>query len=177
MIDTREAVRWLDVYSDELVSLSLLVRARTLQDKTDEEMCEIYDGLVVAIIEKQKEAMMLAHDIVTATDGRRAGSDSLGDVLGVNAAIQRCVLAIDQAEKALKPPQESFADGMARIHRMVAAKEKEAKEAKQAKEANQGEEASPCAQPDVNDPAADVSLASEQPLTDRSQGAQSCARN
>jgi hypothetical protein len=108
-------------------SLWLLVphRARyglsdRLQDETDEEMCEIFDGLVVAIIEKQKEAIMLAHDIVTATDRRRAGSDSLGDVLEVNAAIQRCMLAIDQAEKALKPSQESFADGMARIQRMAA---------------------------------------------------------
>jgi hypothetical protein len=142
MIDTGEAVRWLDIYSDDLVSLSLLVRASTLQDKTDEEMCEIYEGLKSAIETKQKEAMMLAHDIVATKKRRSAGSDSLADVLGVNAAIQRCVLAANQANEALKPPQESFAEGMARIHAMVAAREREAKEAKEreAKEAKEAKE-------------------------------------
>jgi hypothetical protein len=143
-IDTGEAVKCLDIYSDDLVSLSLLVRASTFQDETDEEMCEIYEGLKSAIEEKQKKAIVLAHDIVAATDRRRAGSDSLAEALGVNAAIRRCVLAVDQANEALKPPQESFAEGMARIHRKVAAREKEAKEA------------NPVSQSAVNDPAAGV---------------------
>jgi hypothetical protein len=149
-IDTREAVKCLDIYSDELVSLSLLVRASTLQDKTDEEMCEIYENLKSAIEHKQKEAMMLAHDIVATKKLRRGGSDPLADVLGVTAAVQRCVLAVNQANEALKPPQESFAEGMARIHRMVAAREREAKEAK-AKEAQEANAVSPST---VNDAAA-----------------------
>jgi hypothetical protein len=55
-IDTGEAVKCLDIYSDDLVSLSLLVRASTFQDETDEEMCEIYEGLKSAIEEKQKKS-------------------------------------------------------------------------------------------------------------------------
>jgi hypothetical protein len=149
-IDTREAVKYLDIYSDDLVSLSLLVRSSTFQDETDEDMCEIYENLKTAIEEKQKDAMSLAHDIVTNNELRRPGSDPLADVLGVTAAIQRCVLAVNQANEALKPPQESFAEGMARIHSMVAAREREAKEAK-AKEAQEANAVSPST---VNDAAA-----------------------
>jgi hypothetical protein len=128
MIDTGEAVKYLDIYSDELVSLSLLVRASTFQNDTDEEMCEIYESLKNAIGEKQKEAMMLAHEIV-ATKSQRGSSDTLANALGVNDAIRRCVLAVNQANAALQPPPESMLEAMDRIRREVAAREKAAKEA------------------------------------------------
>ena len=134
-IDTREAVRYLDIYSDELISLSLLARVSTLQDKTDEELCEVYDNLKTAIEEKQKEAMLLARDIVASKDRRCVSSDSLADG-GVSAAIQRLVSAVDQANEALKPPQEGYADILARFYAAREASEKAAKEAKQAKDTN-----------------------------------------
>jgi hypothetical protein len=74
MMDTREAVRCLDVYSDNLISLSLLVRASTLQNKTDKEMCDNRQGLKITIMNKQKEAMELALEIVAAKNRRRAES-------------------------------------------------------------------------------------------------------
>jgi hypothetical protein len=131
VIDTREAVRCLDIYTDDLISLALLARSTTLQDTTDQDMREIHEGLKTAIEEKQKEAMWLAYEIVSGTDRRRAGSNS--DFHGVNAAVQRCVQAADQANAALRPPQESFAEGMMRIHREAAAREKSAKEAQEVK--------------------------------------------
>ena len=148
MMDTREAVRCLDVYSDNLISLSLLVRASTLQNKTDKEMCDNHQGLKITIMNKQREAMELALEIVAAKSRRRAESDSLVDSFGINAAIERYVLADNQASQALKPPQETFAEGMARIHRKIAAKEKELRETKEASEAD------PVSASIVNDPAA-----------------------
>lgn len=129
MIDTGEAVRSLDIYSDELASLALLVRVSTLQDKTDEEICEIYEGLKNAIEEKQKEAITLAYDIVATKDRRGGDSDSSAAAFGVSAAIRRCVIAIGQATEALKPPRETFVDAIFRKEREKVAKEQEAKEA------------------------------------------------
>jgi hypothetical protein len=148
MMDTREAVRCLDVYSDNLISLSLLVRASTLQNKTDKEMCDNHQGLKITIMNKQKEAMELALEIVATKNRRRAESDSLVDSFGINAAIERYVLADNQASQALKPPQETFAEGMARIHRKIAAKENELRKTKEASEAD------PVSASIVNDPAA-----------------------
>jgi hypothetical protein len=71
--------------------------------------------------------------------------------------------AVDnQASEALKPPLESFAEGMARIHREIAAREKEAKETKETtenKETNENqetEETGPVSQTTVDDAAADL---------------------
>ena len=148
MMDSREAVNCLDIYSDNLVSLSLLVGASRSQNGTDKDMCDIHQGLKIEIMKKQKEAMKLALEIVAAKDRRRADSDALIDFFGINAALERYVLANNQASQALKPPPETFAEGMARIHKNVAAREKEAKEAK---ESNQADLISPSA---INAPAA-----------------------
>jgi hypothetical protein len=43
------------MYSDDLVSLSLLVRADSLQDEPDDEMNEMYEGLITTIIEKRRK--------------------------------------------------------------------------------------------------------------------------
>ena len=122
-MDAREAVIYLDIYSDDLVSLSILVKASTLQDDTDDEICEAYKDLKTAIVKKQKEAMLLAHGIVTATKRQRGTSDHSVDVLEINAAIQRLVAADMQASEALKPPPESFAARVARMEREMAAEE------------------------------------------------------
>jgi hypothetical protein len=114
----------------------------------DKEMCDNHQGLKITIMNKQKEAMELALEIVAAKNRRRAESDSLVDIFGINAAIERYVLADNQASQALKPPQETFAEGMARIHRKIAAKEKELRETKEASEAD------PVSASIVNDPAA-----------------------
>jgi hypothetical protein len=142
MMDTREAVRCLDIFSDNLVCLGLLVRSSTLENKTDKEICDMRQALKIEIMKKQKEAMALAVEIVAA---KSCKSDSLMDVFGVNGAIRRYVLADSQASEALRPPPETFADGFARILEQVAAREKAAREAKQAK---------PVAPSADNDPAA-----------------------
>ena len=45
VIDTREAVRCLDMYTDDLISLALLARSSTFQDTADGEMREIHEGV------------------------------------------------------------------------------------------------------------------------------------
>ena len=131
MIDSREAIRSLDIYSDDLVSLGLLFRASTLQNNPDdEEISEILEGLKAAIDEKQKEAMVLAYEIVAGTDRKRTDP---ADVLAVNAAIQRCVLAANQANEALKPPPKPYLEVMADINRAWLAPQTAANEAKGAK--------------------------------------------
>jgi hypothetical protein len=134
VIDTREAVRCLDMYTDDLISLALLARSSTFQDTADGEMREIHEGVKTAIEEKQKEAMSLVYEIVSGTGRRRAGSNS--DLLGINAAVQRCVQAADQANAALKPTPETFMDVILRANREKAAKAAELKEAKQASPAS-----------------------------------------
>jgi hypothetical protein len=128
-MDSREAVAWLNIYSDELVSLSLLLNARTLQDDTDDEICEVRDGLEIAIVEKQKEAMLLAHDILTTRNRRSGASDPLVNELSV--AIQRYVLADAQASEALEPPPETYAEALARIIEQGTVEAQEAEEAKE----------------------------------------------
>ena len=124
LMDSREAVTWLDIYSDDLVSLSLVLRASTLQDDTDDEICEVHEDLKIAIVEKQKQAMLLARDILTTKNRRGGTSDSLIDEL--SAAIQRYVLADKKASDALKPLPETYAQALARTHREAATREKEA---------------------------------------------------
>jgi hypothetical protein len=156
MIDTGEAVRCLDLYSDDLVSLGLLVVTGTLNDKTDDEMCEVHEGLKNAIYEKQKEAITLAHDIVATKHRRRAGSDSRADALRVSAAVQRCVLAINEANVALKG-RITFDDRMAAKEQEAEEKEVAEQEAQEIAvketEAKQAAEANFVAESALNDPA------------------------
>ena len=148
MIDTSEAVRCLDIYSDELISMGLLVRASILQDDSDHQMRDLREALRASLVKKQKEAMKLARDIVTATGRQRAEPGSVADnVSEINDAIQRYVLADHGASEALKPPPETFSEGMARIAREKAAKEAKESEAKNAKEAK----VSPVSPSTVND--------------------------
>jgi hypothetical protein len=100
MMDAHEAVKCLDIYSDSLVSLSILLGAKILEDKNDQEMRENYEGLQVKLREKKKEAMALAIEIVTAKNRQGTVSDHAG--AGINAAVQRYVLADNQASEALK---------------------------------------------------------------------------
>jgi hypothetical protein len=157
MIDTSEAVRCLDIYSDELISMGLLVRASILQGDSDHQMRDLRGALRASLVKKQKEAMKLARDIVTATGRQRAEPGSVADnVSEINGAIQRYVLADHRASEALKPPRETISEAMARIQREIAAnaakeaKESEAKKAKEAKEAKEAK-ASPVSPPTVND--------------------------
>jgi hypothetical protein len=140
MMDAHEAIRCLDNYSDNLISLSLLVGASTLQSKSDQDLCDTSKSLRVMLVEKQREAMELASKIVTAKERRRVfRGDYLSDTIGVSAALERYVRADRQASDALKPRPESFAEAMARTDREFAAKQKRAKakeaRAKKAKEA------------------------------------------
>jgi len=100
MMDAHEAVKCLDIYSDSLVSLSILIGAKILEDKNDQEMRENYEGLQVKLRERQKEAMALAIEIVTAKN--RQGTVSDQSSTGINAAVQRYVLADNRASEALK---------------------------------------------------------------------------
>ena len=102
VMDSREAVKSLDAYSDILVSLSVLLGAKMFEDKSDQGARKDYEGLLVEIREKQKEAMSLAIEIVKAINHAGTKTDKSGDVIGIGAAVQRYVLADNQASEALK---------------------------------------------------------------------------
>lgn len=116
VMDTREAVKALDAYSDGLVGLSALVGAAVLQNTPGQEMQLIHQGLQLKLEEKRQDALQLALEIITHDKQRAADwDDPLADLVGLNAAVQRYVDADHQANEALKPPRESFAAGMVRI--------------------------------------------------------------
>jgi hypothetical protein len=139
-MDTREAIKCLDAYTDSLISLSLLVGTSTLRNDSDLEMKGTRTGLQIMLIEKQKEAMELALAIVTAQNVRHRESIFDLSFFEMNEAVQRYVLADTRASEVLAPPQETYSEGMARIRRMVAARDDAAKEAK-AEEAKKAREA------------------------------------
>jgi hypothetical protein len=109
MMDSREAVKSLDTYSDILVSLSVLLGAKMLEDRGDQGIRKDREGLLIELKEKQKEAMSLAIEIVKAINHPHAGSDQSGDMIGVNAAVQRYVLADSQASEAKKKEGDATA--------------------------------------------------------------------
>jgi hypothetical protein len=147
-MDTREAIKCLDAYSDSLISLSLLVGTSTLRNDSDLEMKGTRTGLQIMLIEKQKEAMELALAIVTAQTVRHRESIFDLSFFEMNEAVQRYVLADTRASQVLAPPPETFSEGMLRIHRAVAARDEAEKEARakaakkaKAKEAKKAREA------------------------------------
>src|SRR5258708_37897415 len=92
-MDTREAIKCLDAYSDSLISLSLLVGTSTLRNDSDLEMKGTRTGLQLMLLEKQKEAMELALAIVTAQNVRHRESIFDLSFFEMNEAVQRYVLA------------------------------------------------------------------------------------
>ena len=98
-MDKREAVICLDSYSDELLGLALLMRVRTVLD--DDEIRVAHANVINRIVEKQKEGMLLARDILTDEDRRYGASASAND-FELNAAVQRFVLANEKANEALR---------------------------------------------------------------------------
>src|SRR5260370_38214240 len=56
-MDTREAIKCLDAYSDSLISLSLLVGTSTLRNDSDLEIKGTPTGLQIMLTEKQKQPM------------------------------------------------------------------------------------------------------------------------
>lgn len=151
VMDSREAVAWLDIYSDNLVSMSLLVRADTQQDEPDDEICQAYEDLRIALVEKRREARLLVQDILTAKGLQPGASDPLVEEL--NAAIQRYVIADKKADASLKPVPETYSQTISRIEREQAAVAKAAKEAKENKVASP---TSPTAASDPASPGADA---------------------
>jgi hypothetical protein len=98
-VDKREAVICLDSYSDELLGLALLMRVRTVLD--DDEIRLAHANVINRIVEKQKEGMLLARDILTDEDRRYGASASAND-FERNAAVERFVLANEKANEALR---------------------------------------------------------------------------
>jgi hypothetical protein len=127
IMDRREAVICLDSYSDELLGLALLMRARTLIDGIDEEIKQAHEHVRIAILEKQREGMLIARDILTDTDRRHGASASAND-FELNAAVKRFILANEQANASLIPTG-TFSEMKATIER-EAVGETEAKETK-----------------------------------------------
>jgi hypothetical protein len=119
MMDSREAIKGLDGYSEILVSLSVLLGSKMFEEKSDEQIRTFYDRLLVQIKEAQRDAKWIALEIMKDIHHVGTKQDQSGDLIGIGAAIQRYVIADNQASEALKkkggdaPPPNSVAEAIA----------------------------------------------------------------
>ncbi len=97
MMNSSEAIKGLDGYSETLISLSVMLGAKMFEDKSSEHVHNCYEAMVVQLKEKQDRAKLLAFEIMKETHN----VGSAGDLTGISAAVQRYVLADKQASEAL----------------------------------------------------------------------------
>jgi hypothetical protein len=102
MMNSHEAIKGLDGYSETLISLSVLLGSQMFEDKTDEQARGYYDRLLILLREAQRDGKSIALKIIE--DSHRVGTkppDKSDDLTGISAAMQRYVLADKQASEAL----------------------------------------------------------------------------
>ncbi len=104
MMDSLEAIKGLDGYTETLISLSVLLDAKMFEEKSNE-----HEGLLVQIKEKQRDGRWIALEIMKDIHHVGTKADRSGDVIGISAAIQRYVVADNQASEALKKKDEATA--------------------------------------------------------------------
>jgi len=96
MMDSLEAIKGLDGYSETLASLSALLGAKMFEEKSREHE-RLLVGRWIAL-----EIMKDIHHVGTK-------ADRSGDLAGISAAIQRYVVADNQASEALKKEDKATA--------------------------------------------------------------------
>jgi hypothetical protein len=104
MMDTLEAIKGLDGYTETLVSLSTLLGAKMFEEKSDE-----HERLLVQIRENQKDGKWIVLEIMKDIQHIGTKADGPADVIGISAAIQRYVDADKQANEALKKADKANA--------------------------------------------------------------------
>src|SRR6202022_3295249 len=97
MMDSLEAIKGLDGYTEILVSLSALLGAKIFDEKSNE-----HEGLLAQIKEKKKEGRWTAREIMKDKPPVGTKADRSGNLTGISAAIQRYLVADKQATEALK---------------------------------------------------------------------------
>jgi hypothetical protein len=103
MMDSLEAIKGLDGYTEILVSLSALLGAKIFDEKGSE-----HEGLLAQIKEKQTEGRWIALEIMKDIHHVGTKADRSGDVTGISTAIQRYLVADKQATEALKENNEAL---------------------------------------------------------------------
>src|ERR1700738_4799510 len=103
MMDSLEAIKGLDGYTEILVSLSALLGAKIFDEKSSE-----HEGLLAQIKEKQTEGRWIALEIMKDIHHVGTKADRSGDVTGISTAIQRYLVADKQASEALKEKDEAL---------------------------------------------------------------------
>jgi hypothetical protein len=104
MMDSHEAIKGLDGYSETLVSLSALLGAKIFEEKSNE-----HEGLLVQIKEKQRDGRWIALEIMKDIHHVGTKADRSGDLIGISAAIERYLLADNQASEAVKKEDKASA--------------------------------------------------------------------
>jgi len=104
MMDSLEAIKGLDGYSETLASLSALLGAKMFEEKSKE-----HERLLVQIKEKQRDGRWIALEIMKDIHHVGTKADRSGDLAGISAAIQRYVVADNQASEALKKEDKATA--------------------------------------------------------------------
>jgi hypothetical protein len=97
MMDVHEAIKGLDGYAETVTSLSALLGANWFEKKSGQ-----HEALLVQIKEKQADARSMVLMIMKEIHDVGTKADRSGDLTGIGAAIQRYLVADDQANEALK---------------------------------------------------------------------------
>lgn len=105
MMDSLEAIKGLDGYTEVLVSLSALLGAKIFDEGSSQ-----HEGLLVQIKQKQIDGRWIAHEIMKDIHHVGTKADQSGDLTGISAAIQRYLVADKQASETLKGRDEPLKD-------------------------------------------------------------------
>jgi hypothetical protein len=104
MMDSLEAIKGLDGYTETLVSLSALLGAKMFEEKSHE-----HEGMLAQIKQNQIDGRWIAREIMKDIHHVGTKADRSGDLTGISAAIQRYLAADNQASEALKKADKANA--------------------------------------------------------------------
>jgi hypothetical protein len=96
-MNSLEAIKSIDGYSEALVSLSALLGAKMFEEKSNE-----HERLLAQIRETQNDGRWIVLETMKAINDVGIKSDPSGDVSGISAAVARYVAGDNQASEALK---------------------------------------------------------------------------
>src|SRR3984893_5915239 len=103
MMDSLEAIKGLDGYTEILVSLSALLGAKIFDEKSSE-----HEGLLAQIKEKQTEGRWIALEIMKDIHHVGTKADRSGDVTSISTAIQRYLVADKEATESVEAKDQAL---------------------------------------------------------------------
>ena len=104
MMDSLEAIKGLDGYTEVLASLSAMLGAKIFDESSSSE----HECVLAQIKQKQTDGRWLALEIMKDIHHVGTKADRSGDLTGISAAIQRYLVADKQATEALKENDEAL---------------------------------------------------------------------